>query len=158
MKKLFSVLGVLLISAMLLCACGEADGEKQTLSCILSIKCDTILQNMDKLSAEKKEIIPQDGVVMLDENVSFSQGDNLLDILRQALKERKIHIDFEESTSTGSAYVRGIANIYSGDCGDLSGWMIRANGEDLTVGCSDYFPENGDTIEWLYTCNMGEDL
>ncbi len=158
MRKLIIVLSVLMITVMLLSACGQANNKNQTLTCSLSIRCDTILKNADNLNPDKKEIVPQDGIILLSENVSFDEGKSLLDILIDELKTHKIHIDFEKDTSIGSAYVKGIANIYSGDCGELSGWMVRVNGEDLTVGCSDYYPKNNDKIEWLYTCDMGNDL
>ncbi len=162
MKKSAKVLGITILSVILvfLCSCGQQNDKTAVGDqiCTLTIKCDTILENMDKLSPEKKDIIPENGSLILAESISFAKGENLLDILKRELKSRKIHIDFEKSQSTGSAYVRGIANIYAGDCGELSGWMIRVNGEDLIVGCDDYFPQNEDVIEWLYTCDMGNDL
>ncbi len=158
MKKILGISALLLAVITLFTACGQTSGENTTMSCSLNVKCDTILKNTDKLNEEKKDIVPENGIILSAENVSFDEGQNMLEILIQELKNRKIHIDFEEKSSTGVAYVKGIANIYSGDCGELSGWMIRVNGEDLTVGCSDYFPQNGDKIEWLYTCDMGNDL
>ncbi len=160
MKKSAKILGITIITIalFLLCACGQQTDKEQNQVCTLIIRCDTILKNTEELNPEKKSIIPESGIVFSAEGVSFNEGDSVLDILKQELQKEKIHLDFEENTATGSAYIKGIANIYSGDCGELSGWMVRVNGEDLTVGCSDYFPQNNDTIEWAYTCDMGNDL
>ncbi len=156
MRKLFTFLSVVLIFAVL-CSCGQSEKALDK-SCTLNIKCDTVLKNIDKLAAEKRDIVPEDGVILADDSAEFAEGESLFDIFKRELKAKNIHIDFEASSSLGTAYVKGIANLYSGDCGEFSGWMIRVNGEDLTVGCSDYYPKNGDMIEWLYTCDMGNDL
>ncbi len=155
MKKIFSIFSVLLISIMLFSACGSKD-EVQPFNVTLSVRCDTILKNMDKLSDEKKDIIPEDGVIIAEEKVDLSEKSSLLYILKKVITEHKIHIDFESGYN--SAYVKGMANIYAGDCGELSGWMVRVNGEDVAVGTDLYYPQDGDVIEWLYTCDMGNDI
>ncbi len=159
MKKLSLLFVILFSIVLLMCSCKKNNNiNNATMSCTLSIKCDTLLKNMEKLSDEKKDIVPLNGIILYENNVKFSSDDSLLDILKQELKKHKIHIDYSETTSIGTAYVKGIANIYSGDCGELSGWMIRVNGEDISVGCSEYFPKDNDVIEWLYSCDMGNDL
>ena len=57
-----------------------------------------------------------------------------------------------------TAYIEGIANLYEFDCGELSGWMYRVNGEFPNVGCSLYKLKDGDTVEWVYTCDLGRDV
>ena len=42
--------------------------------------------------------------------------------------------------------------------GPLSGWMYRVNGEFPNKGCSDYELKDGDVIEWVYTCDLGQDI
>ncbi len=160
MKRLTKILvaAILALMLMFLCACGGQTEKTQNQVCTLIVRCDTILNNMDKLNPEKKNIIPKDGIVFSSENVAFSEGDNLLDILKQELQREKIHLDFDASTSAGTAYVKGINNIYAADCGDLSGWLYMVNDESINVGCTDHFPKNGDVIEWVYTCDMGNDL
>jgi hypothetical protein len=54
--------------------------------------------------------------------------------------------------------VEGIGNLYELDCGELSGWSYKGNGEFPSVGCSLYKLENGDTVEWVYTCDLGRDV
>ena len=44
------------------------------------------------------------------------------------------------------------------DFGDLSGWIYHVNGFAPPVGCGEYVLEDGDKIEWLYSCDIGNDL
>ena len=40
----------------------------------------------------------------------------------------------------------------------FSGWMIKINNWFASSGVSDYYADNGDVIEMLYTCGMGADI
>ena len=57
-----------------------------------------------------------------------------------------------------SAYVEGINNLYEFDVGSLSGWMYSVNGWFPNYGCSRYALQNGDVVEWVYTCDLGYDV
>ncbi len=57
-----------------------------------------------------------------------------------------------------SYYVEGINQLYEFDCGKNSGWMYSVNGKYPNYGCSSYKLEDGDKIEWRYTCNLGSDV
>ena len=57
-----------------------------------------------------------------------------------------------------SVYVEGISNIYEFDCGELSGWMYKVNGWFPNYGCSRYQLKPGDRVEWVYTCDLGDDV
>ena len=48
--------------------------------------------------------------------------------------------------------------MYEFDCGQYSGWMYRVNGWYPNYGCSSYDVEDGDNIEWKYTCDLGVDI
>lgn len=133
--------------------------EAETVNlCTIEIRCDTILNNMDAVAPEKRGIIPQNGVILAGSTVEFSDGETVFDILLRETKKNKIHLEFEGTTVYDSVYIEGIANIYEFDAGDLSGWLYRVNGKIPSVGCSLYKPENGDKIEFVYSCNMGMDL
>ncbi|MDY3070900.1 MAG: DUF4430 domain-containing protein, partial [Eubacteriales bacterium] len=41
---------------------------------------------------------------------------------------------------------------------EFPGWLYAVNGAFPNVGCSEYAVSDGDTIAWLYTCEMGADL
>ena len=66
--------------------------------------------------------------------------------------------DFTSVPVTGGAYIRGINNLYEYDCGSVSGWMYKVNGDFPNVGCSDYKLSEGDSIEFLYSCDLGADI
>ena len=57
-----------------------------------------------------------------------------------------------------SAYIEGIANLYEFDVGNESGWMFRVNDWFPNYGCSRYVLKDGDTVEWVYTCDLGKDV
>ena len=116
----------------------------------ISIRCDTIVPKSDETH------IPKDGIILDVEEFEIEDGDTVYDILNEAAKKHKIHIEINGSSET--AYVEGIANIYEFDFGDLSGWMYFVNGETKNIGCGKYELKPDDKIEWIYTCDMGEDL
>lgn len=126
--------------------------------CTLSVRCDTILDNLDKLKPEKAELIPADGVILKQTEAEFFEGESVFNVLKREMKKNKIHMEFVNTPVYGSAYIEGIANIYEFDCGELSGWMYRVNGVFPRYGCSRYMLSDGDCIEWLYSCDLGVDL
>lgn len=131
--------------------------QSPVLSCTISVRCDTILNNLSRLKPEKKELIPENGVILETRTANFFEGETVFDLLTRELKNNKIHIEFNK-TINGSAYIEGINNIYEFDCGDLSGWQYKVNGETPNVGCSDYILKHGDVVEWVYTCDFGNDI
>ncbi len=155
---------LLLLTALALFGCGqrtkdgsakENDGEKV---CYLSVSCATALENIDKLPKEKRELLPADGMLYAEKAVPFSEGDSVFDVLRKSMRENGIHLEFSGSGAFGNVYIEGIGNLYEFDCGELSGWMFRLDGETPTKGCSEIFPKDGSRIEWVYTCNLGRDV
>lgn len=157
MKFKIKQLSILLILSIVLISCQKEETEN-TLSCNFSIECGTILDNMDKLPEEKKELVPADGVIFEKSTVQFEDGESVFDILHRVCNEEKILMESSLTTETGSVYVEGIANLYEFDCGNLSGWQYMVNNEFLSISCSEYKVQDGDTIEWKYTCHIGQDL
>lgn len=126
--------------------------------CTMSVRCDTILNNMSALNPEKTELIPKDGIIFPQQEVVFYEGESVFNLLKREMKKNKIHMEFVNTPIYNSAYIEGIANIYEYDCGELSGWMYKVNGWFPNYGCSRYKLKNGDVVEWLYTCDLGVDL
>ncbi len=135
----------------------ESD-EKSMLICSLTVRCDTILNNIENVAPEKIQLIPENGAFLDDVELEFSEGDTVFDVLEKEMKNRKMHFEFSNALMYDSVYIEGIGNLYEFDAGGLSGWIYRVNGKVPTVGCSQYKLKNGDKIEVLYTCNMGRDL
>ncbi len=134
----------------------ETSHKEQT--CTLSVRCDTILKNIDALDFEKVELIPKDGVIYAEKTVAFYEGDSVFDLLVREMTHSEIHLEFVETPIYKSAYIEGIANIYEFDCGELSGWMYAVNGWFPNYGCAQYKLKPGDKVEWIYTCDLGKDI
>ncbi len=115
----------------------------------ISIRCDTIVGKSDA------EYIPDDGIILKD-SFLIEENETAFDILVEAAKKHSIQLDY--SGTAGTIYISGINYIYEFDFGDLSGWMYLVNGEKPSVGCDGYKLSDGDNIEFLYSCEMGNDL
>ena len=127
-------------------------------TCTFSIECSTILNNLSMLDPEKLEMVPSGGVILKKTTVMFYEGESVFDVLQRLCKEKGIHLEFSWTPIYNSAYIEGIHNLYEFDCGSLSGWMYRVNGWYPNYGCSRYQLKEGDTVEWRYTCDLGEDV
>lgn len=131
-------------------------------SVFVSIRCDTVLSNMDKLSEELKtgNFIPKDGVILSKTEFSLKEGDNVFSLLLAATKAKKIQMEFQGSpdTGTGVVYIKGISHLYEYSCGPLSGWLFKINGKFSSGDASDYILKDKDYIEWVYTCDLGRDV
>ena len=127
-------------------------------TCTITVRCDVLLNHMEKLTPEKASLVPENGILLPETKVEFAEGDTVFELLQQELKKRGIHLAFQKVPVYDSVYIEAIGNLYEFDAGNLSGWMYRVNGKTPSVGCSQYKIKNGDKIEFLYTCNMGKDL
>lgn len=128
----------------------------------ISIRCDTILDNYDDLdpALQSEEFVPSDGVILAETEYVLREGDTVFDILDRAVRYNKIQMEYQgaDENSFGSVYIQGIHYLYEFSCGPLSGWMYRVNGEFPNYGCSRYELNDGDVIEWVYTCDLGRDV
>lgn len=132
--------------------------DAAALTCTLWVRCDTVLDNMDKLDEEKAELIPADGVLLHAEEIPFDEGESVFDVLLRETREEKVHLEFVDTPVFNSAYIEGIGNLYELDCGELSGWSYKVNGVFPGYGCSQYTLAGGDVVEWVYTCDLGRDV
>ncbi len=130
----------------------------EKLICTLSVRCDTINQNIGLLDESKRVLIPSDGIIFNSNKVEFSEGDSVFDVLLREMKNNGIHFEYVSMPVYDSAYIEGINNIYEFDCGSRSGWLYRVNGEFPKYGCSQYKLKNGDIVELVFSCDMGKDV
>lgn len=93
-------------------------------TCTLSVRCHTILDNMDWLNPEKVELVLEDGVIFPTTTVTFYEGENVFNVLQRELKKAKIHMEFTDTPMYNSVYIEGINNLYEFDCGEQSGSSI----------------------------------
>lgn len=132
--------------------------EEGILECILSVRCDAVFENIDKLNKEKTAVLPQNGIIFPKTKVVFYDGESVFNVLTRELKKNRIHIDFVNTPMYNTVYIKGISNLYERDCGELSGWIYMVNDKVPGYGCSQYILKDGDKIEFVYTCNLGKDV
>ena len=127
----------------------------------MSIRCDTLLkpENYEVAKSNGKAgMIPQDGVIYKKQTVEFYEGEFVFDVLLREVQKNNIHMEYSMTPIYNSNYIEGINNLYEFDGGELSGWMYKVNGWFPNYGCSRYLLNDGDVIEWVYTCDLGRDV
>lgn len=128
----------------------------------ISIRCDTVLSHYSELdpALQSEEFVPKNGVILPETEYVLREGDTVFDILDRAVRYNKIQMEFEgaDENSYNSVYVKGIHFLYEFSCGPLSGWMFRVDGAFPNSGCAAYKLKNGQVIEWVYTCDLGNDV
>ncbi len=136
------------------------DITEESKTVTLSIKCDTILDNIQKLDENLLSYVPHDGIILEETEYVLREGDTVFDILDRATRHNKIQMEYQEArlNNFGSIYVQGINYLYEFSCGELSGWMFGVNGEFAKYGCNKYILKDNDVIEWVYTCDLGRDV
>lgn len=112
----------------------------------LSIRCDTVA---GKKGAPKEEYMLSVGTYRIGSETT------VFEVLSEACRQNRIALSY---TSVGGIYIKGIGELYEFDFGDLSGWMYAVNGTFPSVGAGDYRLSPGDSIEFRYTCSLGNDL
>ena len=132
---------------------------KEKLTCTITIRCDTILDNTENLDPAKAPYVPDNGIILREVTVEFEEGETVFDVLNRVCKQYNIQIEYSWTPMYDSYYVEGINNLYEFDCGSESGWMYKVNGWFPNYGCSSYYLTGGENIVWCYTCNgLGEDV
>ena len=126
--------------------------------CTFSVDCSTVFQNLDSVDEAIIALLPENGAIFPAEEVAFNEGESVSDLLRRLCDERGIALETTTAPVYGSVYVEGIASLYEFDAGSGSGWMYRVNGEFPNYGASAYKIAPGDRIEWVYTCDFGDDV
>lgn len=135
----------------------EETGEG--LICSIEIRCDTILDNLDQLVPQKGDYVPENGIILEQANVNFTEGETVFEVLQRTCKEMGLQLEYSWTPLYDSYYIEGINHIYEFDCGGQSGWMYKVNDEFPNYGCSSYKVESGDAIVWCYTCQgLGTDV
>ena len=136
----------------------NSNDDADTLSVSISIDCINLLNNIDDAKQGVADIIPQDGIILSKTDVTVIEGSSVYEVLQSVCNQNNIIIDTSFTAGISTAYVRGIANIYEFDCGNLSGWQYLVNDQSPNIGCGSYYVKPNDKIEFRYTCNMGKDL
>lgn len=137
----------------------DSNSSGSSKTCTITIRCDTILDNMDNLKFGKNQYVPSSGVILAKSKISFDDGDTVFDVLKKACSLVDIQLEYSWTPMYNSYYIEGINHLYEFDCGSESGWMYKVNGWFPNYGCSSYELNEGDNIVWCYTCNgLGADV
>lgn len=119
----------------------------------LSITCINAVNYANSHNMSLPAAIPSDGVILKSVTDEFNAGDSVMKVLKSTLKANGISYQI-----TLGGYVRSISGLAEFDCGQGSGWMYKVNGVLPNVSCKSYKLTNGDKIEFVFTCNLGNDV
>lgn len=131
----------------------------KTYNCTITIRCDTILNNMDSLNPDKAAYVPESGVILQPISVKFTEGESAFDVLKRVCETANISLEYSWQPLYDGYYLEGINHLYEFDCGDESGWMYKVNGWFPNYTISHYKLSDGDHIVLCYTCKgLGTDV
>ncbi len=130
--------------------------DEDGISVTLSVECGTAIANMDRIdtAVNPPDVIPADGIVIYPSDVTVPNGGTAFDALISAAKSDRIQVDYN-GTSYG-LYINGIGHIYEFGFGSSSGWLYKVNGEFPQMSAGAYKLSDGDVVEFVYTCEMGD--
>ena len=154
MKKFIRLLPIMILCLITLSGCSGQKNEIGTVT--VSIRCDTAIRNELHKEEKWKGILPEDGCILSETVITLYENDTVFDVLLAARDDYGIHMEY--NGTNGLEYIEGIGNLYEYDGGRWSGWMFSVNGEYPDVGCGQFQLQDGDTVEWNYTCDLGLDL
>ena len=127
--------------------------------CTITIRCDTIFDNVDSMEEAKLPYVPEDGEILPVVTVEFTPGETVFDVLQRVCEASELQLEYSWTPLYDSYYVEGINHLYEFDCGFESGWMYKVNGWFPNYGCSAYELQGGEEIVWYYTCKgLGTDV
>ena len=141
------------------------DIKEESETVFISINCvtaaDKIYSPDDNIyNNVLKEYIPEEGRILESKEYVLRQEDTVFDILERAVRHNRIQMEYSgaKNNSLNAIYIKGLNHLYQFDIGSMSGWIYKVNGEFVSTSCSDYKLKNNDIIEWVYTCDLGEDV
>lgn len=127
----------------------------------ISVYCKNVVKKYDDLdpSLKDEKYVPKSGVIVNSFTCGIYKGDSVYDALTRALSKDNLNIAIDKSTSVGGVYIKGINHIYEDSVsGVAGGWMFSVNGAYIMKPCDKVEIQDGDVIEWHYTCDSGKDL
>lgn len=152
MKHLTKLSVLLLAVLFLLTGCQKNAPEVHT--CTVAISCADVLANPNSVDSALLELLPEDGFLLQETEVTFEEGENAFDALQRTCEAAGLHMEFTETPAYNSVYIQGIGNLYERDAGEMSGWLYEVNGTSPDVGCNQYELQDGDAVVFIYICDM----
>lgn len=99
--------------------------------------------------------------------VPFKQGEKITHVTQRLLEHLGMRMSYigtlDKDFYLGAIHdfeVDGVPYDSMGefDAGTGSGWMITQNGVFINMGASEFRVQDGDVIQWKYTCQLGADI
>lgn len=88
--------------------------------------------------------------LVYEKSIKVEQGATVLELVKQTLTQKKITFTDE------GGYISAIGDDKMGAFGGYDGWMYYINGEEPTVGMSEYIINDGDSILVCYADPYGD--
>jgi hypothetical protein len=132
----------------------SAAPEKKELTYSLTISCSDILAHKEQFTQEQLEVVPANGTILQENNISFQEGETVFQVLLRITKQKNISMIHLASPAFQTEYVSSIDNISEKAYGSSSGWLFAVNGKQPAVGCSAYKLKDGDKIQWIFNCGQ----
>ena len=121
----------------------------------LTVSCENLLGD-ERADDGLRAAVPDDGLLVPPTEVTVLEGDTAFTLLERVCAERGLALDVQRGLS--GVYVQGIGGVREFDCGALSGWLFRINGEIRSTDSGSVVLQDGDVLEFLYTCELGADI
>ena len=121
-----------------------------TISVTISVDCSRAVAQGNQIA----QAVSQNGMILGKTSLTLSKEASAYD----ALKETGLVINANKSAM--GMFVTSIQSLAAGAAGDKngSGWLYFVNGEYIPYSCDKCILQDGDVLEWIYTCNNGEDI
>lgn len=84
------------------------------------------------------------------EDISYTQGMNVFDALKQVTSNEGIDLKYQDYGGSMGVFIEGIGGLENNYSKNLY-WQYWVNGLFATIGASSYTLKSGDSIEWKYT-------
>lgn len=166
MKRIISVL----ISAIILCSfigCFNVNAKTPDGYVIVSFEDYGVRLQKDINEGSVDFIKPME-IIVPETVVEYYKGDNVAAVTVRALNKAGISLSYEGTVSDSFylAAIKNFTNKYYGkvssfgefDAGPASGWMVKHNNKFIDRSASAVSVENGDYINWAYSCQIGADI
>lgn len=128
-----------------------SDNSGKGITVSVSASCFNAIDASEK--AVRDIELPSDGYIITLQSVSVAEGSTAFDALISAARRQEVTVD--HTNSLMGVYVSGIGGLYEFDYGSESGWLYYVNGEKPSAAMSQYTLSEGDTVELVYTCELG---
>lgn len=155
MKKILAIfLAVLMLTAFTGCQ-KNTPKDEDSISCTFTVNASLAAKN-EALDKDVASLLKEDGMLANAKSFTVKKGTTAGDAFKAFCKENNIVLNSE--VSEYGLFVKGIGGLDNGACGSMSCWLFKVNGEFSDVGADSVTVNEGDTFEWIFTCDGGPDV